>query len=93
MKVRQVVWPKPVRSKLLSFRSEFFTTEETLDYIVQIILETEDLLLNPVFNKPYTEEFGEYAGLMRVVIRKFRFFVECIGEETIVVAVKCPGEN
>lgn len=65
----------------------------TFDYIVQIILETEDLLLNPVFTKPYIEKFGEYVGIMRVVIRKFRFFVEYNGEEAVVVAVKCPGEK
>lgn len=53
MKVQQVVWPQPIRNKLLSFRSEFFTPEETFDYIVQIILETEDLVVDPVFTKPY----------------------------------------
>ncbi len=93
MKVRQVVWPRPVREKLLSFRSEYFTSEETYDYIVQVILEIEDMLMNPVFGKAYTEESGEYAGLMRLVIRKFRFYVDCVADEAIVVAVKNPGEN
>ena len=48
MKVRQIIWPGPVRNKLLAFRSERFTSEETHDYIVQIILETESLLRIPV---------------------------------------------
>lgn len=93
MKVRQVIWATPVREKLLSFRSEHFSPEETYDYIVSIVIELEDLLLNPVFGRGYIEETGEYAGFMRLVIRKFRFYVECIADEAIIVAVKNPGEN
>jgi hypothetical protein len=88
MKVKQVVWPQPVRDKLLTFRSERFTPEETYDYIVQVIIELEDLLLNPVFGKAYIEEDGEYAGCMRLVIRKFRFYVESVADEAVVVTVK-----
>lgn len=93
MNIKRVVWPWPVREKLLSFRSERFTPEETYDYIVQVIVEIEDLLINPVLGRAYIEEIGEYAGFMRVVIRKFRFYVECVADEAIVVAVKNPGES
>jgi len=93
MKVRQVIWPGPVRNKLLAFRNEHFTAEETHDYIVQIILETESLLLNPVLIKVYTEEAGEYAGFMRLVVGKFRFYIEPVEDDAVVVAVKYPGEK
>ncbi len=93
MRVRQVIWPSPVRNKLLAFRSARFTPEETYDYIVQIILETEILLLNPVLSKVYVEEGGEYAGFMRLVVRKFRFYIELVEDDAVVVAVKYPGEN
>lgn len=93
MKVRQIIWPGPVRNKLLAFRSERFTSEETHDYIVQIILETESLLLNPVLSKVYTEEAGEYAGFMRLVVRKFRFYIESVEDDAVVVAVKFSGEK
>lgn len=93
MRVRQVIWPGPVRNKLLAFRSDRFTPEETYDYIIQIILETEILLLNPVLSKVYTEEAGEYAGFMRLLVRKFRFYIESVEDDAIVVAVKYPGEK
>ena len=93
MKVCQIIWPGPVRNKLLAFRSERFTSEETHDYIVQIILEMESLLLNPVLSKVYTEEAGEYAGFMRLVVRKFRSYIESVEDDAVVVAVKFPGEK
>ena len=55
MKASQVIWPRPVRDKLLAFRSEHFTPEETYNFIVSVISETESLLLNPVLSKVYTE--------------------------------------
>ena len=76
MRVCQVIWPGPVRNKLLAFKSEHFTPEETYGFIVEVILETESLLLNPVLSKIYIEESGQYAGFMRLVIRKFRFYIE-----------------
>lgn len=93
MKVHQVIWPAPVRNKLLAFRSEHFTPEETHEYIVQIILETESLLQNPVLSKVYIEETGGYAGFMRLVVRKFRFYIEPVEDDAVVVAVKYPGEK
>lgn len=93
MKIIKVIWTTPVRDKLLSFRSEHFTDEETYDFIVQVILETEDLLLNPVLGKTYVEEFGEYKGVSRVIIRRVRVYYEQAGNEIVVVAVKFPGEK
>lgn len=93
MKSKQVVWPRPIISKLKRFSSERFTSEETYDYIVQFIIETEDLLLNPVLGQTYVEEFGEYKGFARVVVRKFRIYYSVIGRDIVIVAVMFPGEQ
>lgn len=73
MNDRNVVWLPSVRSKLLQFRNERFTPEETLLY-----METERLLKNPVLGRTYTEEAGDYKGVSRVLIRKFRVYFEQI---------------
>ncbi|WP_235062647.1 hypothetical protein [Thalassobacillus devorans] len=52
---RVVVWTPAVREKLTEFRSKRFTPLETLDFVAQVVLETEDLVKNPVVNKTYTE--------------------------------------
>lgn len=62
MNSRNVIWTPVVREKLIEFRNERFTPEETLNYISQIIIETEEFLRNPVIGKTYTEEFGRYKG-------------------------------
>jgi hypothetical protein len=62
MKSEQVIWPRPVIDKLRSFRSEHFTPKETYDFIVQLVLETEDLLLNPVVGRTYVEEIGVFKS-------------------------------
>jgi hypothetical protein len=59
MNSRKVVWLSLVRDKLVQYRSKRFTPEETFDFISQFVLETEDLLKNPVLGKVYTEEFGK----------------------------------
>jgi hypothetical protein len=74
MKSRKVVWLPVVRDKLVQFRSIRFTPEETFDFISQLVLETEDLLRNPVLGKTYTEELGKYKGISRIVVRKFRVY-------------------
>lgn len=76
MKSKRIIWPVPIREKLLTFRSEHFTAEETYDYLIQFIFEVEDLLLNPVLGKTYREESGEYKGIQRLVNRKFRIYYE-----------------
>jgi hypothetical protein len=92
MKSKKVIWPEPVVTKLRSFRSEHFTLEETYDFIVQLILETEELLLNPIVGRTYVEEYGEYRGYSRVVISKFRTYYKTFGNGIVVMAVLFPGE-
>lgn len=74
MNSRNVIWTPVVREKLIEFRNERFTPEETLNYISQIIIETEEFLRNPVIGKTYTEEFGRYKGISRIIIRKFKIY-------------------
>jgi hypothetical protein len=64
MNKNRVIWPELIRNKLLSFRSPHFTSQITFDFIVQLIMESEDLLLNPILSKTYTEEFGDYKGFI-----------------------------
>lgn len=92
MKSRQVIWSEPMIEKLRSFRSEHFTSEETYDFIVQLILETERLLLNPLLGRAYIEEFGEFKGYSRVVIKKFRFYYRIFGSDIVIIAILFPGE-
>lgn len=63
MNTRSIIWLPTVRAKLIQFRSERFTPEETFDFISQVVLEVEDYLKNPIIGRAYTEEFGEYRGI------------------------------
>lgn len=92
MKTKQVIWPEPIVTKLRSFRSEHFTPEETYDYIVQLILETEELLLNPVIGRTYVEEYGEFKGFSRIVVSKFRTYYKTFENDIVIVAVMFPGQ-
>lgn len=92
MEKQTVLWPELIRKKLLSFRSEYFSAEETHDFIIQLILETEDLLLNTVLSQTYTEEHGQYKGVSRIVIMKFRIFFEQVNSDIIILGLKFPGE-
>ncbi|UFT98717.1 hypothetical protein KO561_16185 [Radiobacillus kanasensis] len=93
MEERNVIWSPAVKEKLIQFRSERFTTEETFDFITQFILETEKLLGNSIIRKSYIEENGEFKGISRVVIKKFRVYYKLIGNEAIILAILFPGEN
>ena len=93
MNGRRVIWPGPIRAKLVSFRSPHFTPEETSDFIAQFILETEDFLLNPLISRLYTEERGEFKGVSRCVIRGFRVYSELVDNDVVILAVKFPREN
>lgn len=93
MNTRLIIWAPTVRTKLIQFRSERFTPEETYDFISQVVLEVEDYLKNPVVGKSYTEEFGEYRGVTRIVIRKFRIYFEQMDDALTIVAVLFPGEK
>jgi len=74
MGTRSVIWPPNVREKLLQYRSVHFTPEETMDFIFKLILDIEELLKNDFVGHTYTEEFGVYKGLSRIVIKKFRIY-------------------
>ncbi|MCY9670433.1 hypothetical protein M5X11_36985 [Paenibacillus alginolyticus] len=93
MNTRSIIWLPTVRTKLIQFRSERFTKEETFDFITQVVLEVEDYLKNPVIGKAYTEEFGEYRGITRIVVRKFRIYFEIVDDVLTIVAVLFPGEK
>jgi hypothetical protein len=90
---RNVIWSPTVKDKLTQFRSERFTPEETFDFITQFILETEYLLENRIIGKTYTEEFGKYKGITRVIVKKFRVYYKLIGNDFVILAVLFPAEN
>ncbi|MGI6413054.1 MAG: hypothetical protein ACOX47_12055 [Bacillota bacterium] len=93
MNSRNVIWTPVVREKLIEFRNERFTPEETLNYISQIIIETEEFLRNPVIGKTYTEEFGRYKGISRIIIRKFKIYYKQIYNDIVIIGLLFPGEN
>lgn len=90
---RNVIWSPSVREKLIQYRSERFTPEETLDLISNFIIETEDLLKNRIIGKTYTEEFGKYKGISRIVIKRFRVYYRIIENDVVILAILFPGEN
>lgn len=90
---RRVVWPSPVRAKLLSFRSPRFTPEETFDFITQVALEAEQTLINPVVSQHYTEDRGQFRGISRMMIRGFKVYFEVIDDEVVILAIKFPREK
>ncbi|MCM3163397.1 hypothetical protein [Metabacillus litoralis] len=90
---RNVIWSPAVKEKITLFRSERFTAEETLDFISQFIIETEDVLKNSIIVKTYTEEFGKYRGITRIVVKKFRVYYKIIDNNVVILAVLFPGEN
>lgn len=93
MRAKKVEWPLPVIEKFRSFRNEHFSPEESYDYIVQLILEAEDLLLNQFLSKSYIEEFGQYKGFSRIVTRKFRIYYILVNHDIVIAAVLFPGEE
>jgi hypothetical protein len=93
MIAEKVEWPEPVLNKLRSFTSQHFSPEEIYDYIVQLIIEAEDLLLNQVLSKSYIEESGVYKGFSRIVIKKSRIYFKLIDRNIVVAAVLFPGEK
>ncbi|WP_040948241.1 hypothetical protein [Gorillibacterium massiliense] len=90
---RLVLWSPAVRNKLSQFRSERFSPEETFDFISQLILETEPVLSNLILSKAYTEEGGTYAGLSRIVVKRFRIYFEQQENDVWIFAVLFPGEK
>jgi mRNA-degrading endonuclease RelE of RelBE toxin-antitoxin system len=92
MNVYRIDWPEPIINKLKSFQSGHFTPQESYDYIFQVVMETEDLLKNPIIGKSYIEESGEYIGFLRIVVRKFRIYYKIINNSIVIVSVLFPGE-
>ncbi len=82
-----------VRKKLIQYRSNRFTPEETLNYISQIVSETERLLKNPILGRAYTEEIGEYKGISRIIIKKFKVYFEKVNNDIVIIAILFPGEK
>lgn len=90
---RHVIWTPAVREKLFEYKSARFTAEETLDFMAQFISGTEKLLKNHIIEKSYTEEFGKYKGISRVVVKKFRVYFKIINADIVILAVLFPGEK
>lgn len=82
-----------VRDKLTQYRSDRFTPVETLDFIAAWVLETEDILKDPLVGKTYTEELGKYKGISRIVVKRFRVYFKHDLNNIIIVALLFPGEN
>jgi plasmid stabilization system protein ParE len=93
MGTRNIIWTPAVREKLIEFRSLRYAPVETLDFISQLVLEIEDLLKNPIIGKSYTEEFGKYKGISRIVIKKFQIYFKQFDKDIVIVAILFPGEN
>lgn len=89
----QILWTPEVRRKLLTFRSEFFSAEETLKYIIELINEVEGFLQNGIVKETYKEEFGEFKGLSRMVIRKHRIYYQKDQDSIIILAILFAGES
>lgn len=81
------------KSKLRHYKSEYYTEDETREFIRKLSKEVESLLLNPFLSKRYKEEKGTYLGMSRIVVRKFKIYYEKIDDEIIIVAVKFPKEK
>jgi hypothetical protein len=67
--------------------------EETLNFISQIIIETEELLKNPIIGKTYTEEFGKYRGISRIVVKKFKIYYKQFDNDIVIIGLLFPGES
>lgn len=93
MNIKRVLWSDPVLNKLRSFNSKYFTPEETYDYIAQLVMEVEDLLLTGAFKKAYLEEYGKYKNVSRIVIKKFRIYFKLFGDDVVIIAILFPGEK
>lgn len=93
MGTNNIIWLPIVREKLLQFRSEHFTSEETLEFIFKLILDIEELLKSEFVSQTYTEEFGAYKGLSRIVIKKFRVYYEKSQDNILILGILFPGEK
>lgn len=88
-----VIWPDLVYRKLFTLHSKHFTTEETQDFLINLVLDIESYLLNPILSKTYTEEFGNLAGISRIIVKKFCIYYERYDDEIIILDIKFPRED
>ncbi len=51
------------------------------------------MLSNPILSRSYIEESGDYKGVARVVVNRFKLYYELDENEITIVAVLFPGEN
>ncbi|MBP1968518.1 plasmid stabilization system protein ParE [Virgibacillus natechei] len=86
--MNKVVLSALARDKLKRYKSEYYTEDETREYLRKLSTELESLLLNPFPSKRYLEEQGKYKGVSRIVLHKFIFYYEKVDDEIIVLAVK-----
>lgn len=93
MGTKNIIWFLTEREKLIQFRSSYFTAEETLEFISELIVDIEDLLKNEFISQSYTEEFGAYKGLYRIVIKKFRVYYEIDQDNIVILGILFPGEK
>lgn len=89
---QSIIWLPSVKKRLLHFRSEHFTPEETLNFIRALVLDTERLLGDKLIHQAYTEEFGRYKGFSRIVIKKFRIYYDRNNVHVIILAILYPGQ-
>ncbi|MBP1968515.1 plasmid stabilization system protein ParE [Virgibacillus natechei] len=90
--MKHVVWSETAENKVIFYKSEHYTVEETRDFIARLMSDIESLLLNPFLSKRYLEDQGKYKGVSRIVLHKFIFYYKKVDDEIIVLAVKYPGE-
>ena len=48
---------------------------------------------NPVIGKTYTEQFGKYKGISRIVVRKLKIYFKQIDNDFVIIGLLFPGEN
>lgn len=89
----RVFWSESAENKIRNFRSDYYTMEETRDFVTLLMYEVESLLLNPFLSKRYVEEKGKYKGISRAVLRKFRIYYKRIDGKILIMAIKYPGEK
>lgn len=90
---KRINWTPTAIATLKEFRSLRFTPQETLDYISQLILETDFLLSSGLISHYYIEQVGKYKGLHRIVVKGFRIYYEINEHEFTVLAILFPRQN
>lgn len=90
---KRVIWPDFVYEKLFTLHSAHFSPEETQDFLINLVLEIESFLLNPILSMSYTEESGRFIGISRAIIKRFCIYYELHHDDIVILNIKFPGEN